>query len=203
MVDLSVLNKNYRVLFPIFALFQVYNICAAVGFLIEKFNVDEILNKIPQLETPFGRMESVKNTNIYIDYAHTPDALEKILQTVKDRFENKKKIVVVFGCGGDRDKTKRPIMGKIASKLADYVIVTDDNPRTENADKIREEIIFGIDNKNKVIEIGDRAGAIKYAIDTYYPDCCIVIAGKGHENYQIIGDKKHYFSDKDIVSDLL
>ena len=188
-------GKNYNVLLPVSAMFQVYNLCGVIAFFIAGgFNVEQIIANIIKLKSPIGRMQEVEKS-IFVDYAHTPDALQKALESIK----HDKKIVVVFGCGGDRDKTKRLIMGNIAAKLADIVIVTDDNPRTENAETIRKEIIG--DNVN-FVEISDRSEAIKYAIKNYYPDYCILIAGKGHEDYQIIGTEKHYFSDQDQVKRL-
>ena len=138
-----------------------------------------------------------KKILIFIDYAHTPDALQKSLQTLK---KNSFKLSVVFGCGGDRDKKKRPLMGKIANKLADKIYITDDNPRYESAKKIRKEIIS---NCPKAIEVKNRYSAIMNAINSSEEGEKLLIAGKGHEDYQIIGKKIYKFSDKDTVLKIL
>ena len=138
-----------------------------------------------------------KNISIFIDYAHTPDALEKALYLLK---KNSNKLSVVFGCGGNRDKEKRSIMGKIADKLADKVYITDDNPRNESAKLIRKEIIS---NCKKAIEIKSRYLAIKKAIKNCEDGENLLIAGKGHEDYQVIGKKIYKFSDKNTVLGIL
>jgi len=161
----------------------------------------KIVDIMGKISPPIGRLERVKidnkYLNIFIDYAHTPDALEKaLIELRKIAFG---KLIVIFGCGGDRDRSKRPIMGKIACKIADFVIITDDNPRTENANRTRKEILAGIENvDSKYIEIGNRKEAIEYAIKNFSDDF-ILIAGKGHENYQIIDMEKFYFSDYETV----
>lgn len=147
-----------------------------------------------------GRMESVllqKGVRAFVDYAHTPDALEKVLLTAKENV-NHGKLIVVFGCGGNRDTTKRPLMGAIASSIADKVIITNDNPREEEPSSIIQDIIAGItpENQNYTV-IENRAEAIKYAVEQSEKGDCIVIAGKGHENYQIIGTTKSHFSDQE------
>jgi UDP-N-acetylmuramoyl-L-alanyl-D-glutamate--2,6-diaminopimelate ligase len=131
---------------------------------------------------------------IYVDFAHTCDGVKNALENFK-RFCNGK-LICVLGCGGDRDKTKRPEIGKIADRLADIVIITDDNPRTENPTKIRKEITAGC---FKAVEIADRKEAIKYGMANMQFGDFLVILGKGHEDYQIYGDKKIHFSDKEEV----
>jgi len=147
-----------------------------------------------------GRMESVllqKGVRAFVDYAHTPDALEKVLLTAKQNISNGK-LIVVFGCGGNRDTTKRPLMGAIASSIADVVIITNDNPREEEPSEIIHNIIAGIskDNHNYTV-VENRAEAIQYAVECSKQGDCIVIAGKGHENYQITGTTKTHFSDQE------
>ena len=136
------------------------------------------------------------NSQIFIDYAHTPDALKNVLATAKKMPHNK--LFVVFGCGGDRDKSKRPQMGKIASDLADFVIVTDDNPRGEDAAEIRKEILAACDS-SKTIEVGNRKEAIGQAISKLAANDILIIAGKGHEKYQIIGQNKFEFDEEKII----
>ena len=140
---------------------------------------------------------------VLVDYAHKPDALEKTLLTLKKLIKNNGKLISVFGCGGDRDKSKRPIMGEISSKLADFTIITSDNPRTEQADAIIEQIVSGIQNQTAVQCISNRRDAIFSAINNASIDDIIVIAGKGHENYQVIGTEKLYFSDLQVAKEAL
>lgn len=185
--------------------FQVYNLACAIGLLMAcEVNLDEIMQVLPSLKAVTGRMELVstdRESNIFIDYAHTPDALVHALKTLKPVTKNR--LIVVFGCGGNRDKEKRPLMGKIADEFADLVIITDDNPRNENPNIIRQEIIKGCKNYK---EIPGREEAIEFAIKNLQVGDNLLIAGKGHENYQIIGDKTYEFSDiskvREIVNNL-
>ncbi len=151
-----------------------------------------------------GRLQAVKlgqPFGVYVDYAHSPDALEKLLRSVRD-FQPKN-LRVVFGCGGDRDKTKRPIMGGVAADLADIAYVTSDNPRTEQPAAIIKDILRGIPDKKRVQVIEDRAQAIKAALTQAADGDIVVIAGKGHEDYQIIGTVKKYFSDVEVAKSVL
>ena len=151
-----------------------------------------------------GRLQSVKMGQpfgVYVDYAHTPDALEKLLLSLRQF--HPKNLIVVFGCGGDRDKTKRPIMGDVASRLADNVFITSDNPRTEEPAAIIKEVVGGVVNRKKCQVIEDRSLAIKAALSKATEDDIVVIAGKGHEDYQIIGTVKKYFSDFDVAKSML
>ena len=131
---------------------------------------------------------------IFVDYSHKPEALRVALQTLRPYAKNK--LSVVFGCGGDRDKGKRPQMGEIASELADMVIVTDDNPRTEDPAAIRAEVLAGARGAK---EIADRKQAIEEAVKSLKPGDVLLVAGKGHETYQIIGTTKSHFSDHEVV----
>lgn len=150
-----------------------------------------------------GRMEVVPTDGDYtvlIDYAHTPDALENALKALKA--VTKARVVVLFGCGGDRDRTKRPIMGGIAADNADFVIVTSDNPRTEEPQAIVDEILCGLEGKSTPhIAICDRVEAIKWAIDNHRPNDVILLAGKGHEDYQVVGHEKHHMDEREIVAE--
>ena len=129
---------------------------------------------------------------IYVDYAHTPDALKNAILSLREH--NPKRIITVFGCGGERDHQKRPIMGKVAQKFSDIVIVTDDNPRGENPEEIRKMIIEGCPNG---IEVDKRQNAIEYAIDILQDGDSLLIAGKGHENYQILKNETIHFDDRE------
>jgi len=134
---------------------------------------------------------------VIIDYAHTPQALESTLKSLKEH--SKKKLICIFGCGGDRDKGKRQLMAKVAEKYADEIFVTDDNPRTENTKNITDDIFSGFNSASKVQLIHDRKQAISQSIKQATSEDIILLAGKGHEDYQIIGDIKHPFSDVLVV----
>lgn len=144
-----------------------------------------------------GRLERVTDSPFFVDYAHTPDALEKSLQTLKNLKPADSQLIVVFGCGGDRDVGKRPQMGKVASELADHVIVTSDNPRTEDPEKILTDILQGVSGKpDKMV---DREDAIKHAIDLADSGDVILVAGKGHETYQVLGKERIHFDDREVI----
>ena len=155
-----------------------------------------------KLQAAPGRMEVVaQKPCVIVDYAHTPDALENALTTLQQL--KKGRLGVVFGCGGDRDKTKRPMMGKIASQHADFVIITSDNPRTEEPSVIVEEVAAGLVSNVEAVTILDRQEAIKHALEMADDQDIILIAGKGHEAYQQIGKERFAFSDQDVVRELL
>lgn len=181
--------------------FNVYNIMAVfTSLMAQGYALDVIISIIPQLKPAPGRMEVVaKHPLVIVDYAHTPDALENALRTLRG-FQKETKaglLWVVFGCGGDRDPLKRPMMGKIASEHADRVIVTSDNPRHENPEQIIEQILSGM--TEAVEHISDRKTAIQHCLEKAATNDIILIAGKGHEEYQQIGDIKTYFSDQAVV----
>lgn len=188
--------------------FQVYNVFCALGLVLSKYEltpmqIAELIKNFAKLNSAQGRMQLVGEFNdakIFIDFAHSPDALENVAK-LANKIKNNR-LILLFGCGGDRDKLKRPIMGKIATQIADIVVVTDDNPRTENPQMIRQEII-GDNNSNKIIEIADRKIAIETAISLLKKGDVLIIAGKGHENYQIIGDKKFEFNEEKITQDVI
>ena len=151
-----------------------------------------------------GRAEAirVRDFTIIIDYAHTPDALENILEALGD-FANGR-VVTLFGCGGDRDKFKRPIMGKIAADMSDFVIVTSDNPRTEEPGEIIRQILEGMsDTETPYVVIENRREAIGWAIGNAKPGDILLLAGEGHETYQIIGEEKSHFDEREIITEFL
>ena len=167
---------------------------------------DEALLAISKLDPAPGRLETLRGPHdlaVVIDYAHTPDALENVLETLRDICPERE-LVCLFGCGGDRDRSKRPEMAAIAEKLADRIFVTSDNCRTEDPEAIIEEIKSGFSKAGllKTVCITDRAEAIKAAITMARPSSTILIAGKGHETYQIIGTTKHHFDEREIVNDI-
>lgn len=167
---------------------------------------DKIISTIAQLVPPSGRLEFIKSkTGIYgiVDYAHTPDALENVLGTIREITPRHTRIITVVGCGGDRDKSKRRLMGKISVKLSDYTIFTSDNPRSENPNKILEDIIADLPTPNDKYECQvDRAKAIIIAVGLAKPGDIVLVAGKGHEDYQIIGKEKTHFSDGEELGKL-
>ena len=166
--------------------------------------IDAIRNGIENAVVP-GRCERVAREynlpyEIIIDYAHTPDGLENILKTAKAF--TKGKLIAIFGCGGDRDKVKRPQMGKIGIDIADLAVITSDNPRSEEPMAIIEDIKAGLDKDNYII-IENRHDAIRKAIEMAEKDDVIVIAGKGHETYQILKDKTIHFDEREVVKEIL
>lgn len=197
---------KYNVSIPILGYFNVYNILAAISTCVALgIKCEEVIKRVKNLRSVPGRLDRVeneKNINIIVDYAHTPDALLNLLQSVK--LFTKGRIILVFGCGGDRDKTKRPIMGKIAQDNSNISIITSDNPRFENEMDIIDDILKGMNTKlDNYLIIQDRKEAIKKAIEIYEKQDLIIIAGKGHEDYQIKGNKKYYFDDKKIAKEIL
>ena len=181
--------------------FNAYNLAAIIGVAYELgLEKLEILTIISQLESVSGRFEHLVSDNgviAIVDYAHTPDALRNVLQTINDIRTNNEKLITVIGCGGDRDKTKRPKMAHIASQLSTQAIFTSDNPRTENPDTILEEMEEGVsaENLKKIITISDRRQAIKTACKFSEAGDILLIAGKGHENYQEISGERFHFDD--------
>jgi UDP-N-acetylmuramoyl-L-alanyl-D-glutamate--2,6-diaminopimelate ligase len=192
-------GKSYVLRLPLVGHFQIENALVAAGLAIGTGSPpDAVFATLEKLEGAKGRLERVGERNgaqIFVDYAHKPDALAKALQALRPYA--KRKLVVVFGAGGDRDAGKRPLMGAIAAENADSVIVTDDNPRSEKPEAIRAAILK---EAKGATEIGDRAGAIRAAIDNLEPGDALLVAGKGHETGQIIGDRVLPFSDHDAVA---
>jgi UDP-N-acetylmuramoyl-L-alanyl-D-glutamate--2,6-diaminopimelate ligase len=196
---------------PLLGLHNVSNHLAAAGLcLAAGFDLETIAGGLSALQGVPGRLEKVGwdgDFTVLVDYAHTDDALKNVLSTLKPLCKGN--LRVVFGCGGDRDRTKRPRMAKVVEQLADFVIVTSDNPRTEKPQFIIDEIIAGFERTThharrttKIIE-PDRRKAIELAIKSADKDDIVLIAGKGHENYQIIGKQKFPFSDKTIARECL
>ncbi|MDQ0592153.1 UDP-N-acetylmuramoyl-L-alanyl-D-glutamate--2,6-diaminopimelate ligase [Chryseobacterium ginsenosidimutans] len=188
--------------------FNVYNLLLVFGIASELgFEQDEILQAISKLKRVSGRFETFKSDGgifFIVDYAHTPDALENILDSINDIRTKNERLITVFGCGGDRDHSKRPEMGNIASKKSTLAIITSDNPRTEDPAQIIKEIEAGVEPQyySKYTSIPDRREAIKMAIKFAEPKDIVLVAGKGHENYQEINGVKHHFDDKEVINEL-
>ena len=196
-IKINFLNKIYNIKLDLIGDFQIKNLFAAIlaSYLSVK-NPDQIINVLSKIRSATGRMQYVgnkKKSAVVVDYAHTPDALKKSLQTLAKQFN--KKVDVVFGCGGDRDKGKRYKMGKIANQFASKIYLTNDNPRSENPTSIINQIKTGCSRAKIIL---DRKIAIKTAINNLNTESNLLIAGKGHENYQIINNQKKYFSDQKV-----
>ncbi len=203
------MNIGYHELFTLLpGVFNAYNILAVYGTAVLLNQDDEeILSGISQLRGAEGRFETLQSkTGItaFVDYAHTPDALENVLKTINSLRTFNEKLITVVGAGGDRDKTKRPKMAKIVSMLSDSIILTSDNPRTEDPEQIIADMLAGIDpaKKNKTMSILNRKEAIKTAFNLANPGDLILVAGKGHEKYQEINGVKHPFDDKKVIMEL-
>jgi UDP-N-acetylmuramoyl-L-alanyl-D-glutamate--2,6-diaminopimelate ligase len=187
--------------------YNLSNLLAAVGAgLAVGLELSAIITNLPQFPGVPGRMERVQispeqDISVIVDYAHTPDSLENLLKASRPFIPGR--MICVFGCGGDRDRTKRPKMGKIAADLADVVVVTSDNPRTEDPNLILEDILAGITLEVEPIVMCDRAHAIQRAILEAKPGDGVLIAGKGHEDYQILGTEKVHFDDREQAREAL
>ena len=202
-MELRIDNKEIWVQF--LGRFNAYNLLTVYGAaLLLGFDKEEVLAHMSMLHPVSGRFETVvakDGTTAIVDFAHTPDALENIIRTIDDLRQAGQRLIVVCGCGGDRDKTKRPIMGDMASKMADIAIFTSDNPRTEDPEQILREMESGVESGNRYLKITDRHEAIKTAVMLAEPRDIILLAGKGHEDYQIVGTEKFPFNDKTIVKE--
>ena len=201
-VNGRMVGETASFLLPLTGAFQVSNAVVALALAVSTgAPADKALKALETLKGAKGRLELVGEHNgaaIFVDYAHKPVALETALESLRPFAANR--LQLVFGCGGDRDKGKRPIMGGIAASKADVVFVTDDNPRTEDAATIRSEILAAVPDAR---EIGDRRLAIETAMAGLRPGDVLLIAGKGHEDYQIVGTTKHHFSDHEVVLETL
>lgn len=185
--------------------YNVSNLLSASSALLGLgFSLDQVVGAIPSATPVPGRFESIVNTRgigVIVDYAHTPDALEKLLDAARPLTRNR--IITVFGCGGDRDATKRPIMARAAAERSDLTVVTSDNPRTEDPKMILEEVAAGIPSGKESVRIEDRKEAIHFAIHRATAGDTVVIAGKGHEDYQIIGREKIHLDDRETAREAL
>ncbi|UKO96788.1 UDP-N-acetylmuramoyl-L-alanyl-D-glutamate--2,6-diaminopimelate ligase [Nostoc sp. UHCC 0870] len=186
---------------PLVGQYNLENLLAAVGAVLHLgLDLQLVAAAIPEFPGVPGRMERVQispdqEISVIVDYAHTPDSLENLLKAARPFIPGK--MICVFGCGGDRDRTKRPKMGKIAAELADVAVVTSDNPRTEDPEKILEDVLAGIPDTIQPLVICDRATAIRTAILQAQPGDGVLLAGKGHEDYQILGTEKIHFDDRE------
>lgn len=202
-LTIEVDGDSYNINLNLIGQFQAMNALCAAGIVIASGNDKaETLSHLSRLTPVRGRVELAGSTSngaaVFVDYAHTPDGLETVLNALRPHTQNR--LVCVFGCGGDRDRGKRPLMGEIAARLADIAIVTDDNPRTEDAAAIRADVLAA---SPRLQEIGDRAAAIHQAIASLQPGDVLVIAGKGHEQGQKIGTVVHPFDDVTVAREAM
>jgi UDP-N-acetylmuramoyl-L-alanyl-D-glutamate--2,6-diaminopimelate ligase len=185
--------------------FNVSNALATLAsLLVLGLPLAEAVSRVSCISAPAGRMECFRSEDkplAVVDYAHTPDALGQVLRTLRDHCDER--LWLVFGCGGDRDKGKRAEMAKMAEALADKIIVTNDNPRTEDADGIIRDILSGFDDTQDIQVLPERGQAIRYALSQAKENDIVLLAGKGHEDYQIVGTERIYFSDRDVVSQFM
>jgi UDP-N-acetylmuramoyl-L-alanyl-D-glutamate--2,6-diaminopimelate ligase len=200
---LQYLDKKYSLAIPLVGEHNLENAVVAIsaayaiGVPVEAALLT--LSRLPQVAGRVERVETHTKWHAFVDYAHTPDALEKVLLTLKEL--TKGRLLVIFGCGGDRDSKKRPLMGKIASSIADKIFVTSDNPRTEDPTKIIREIALGIEGPAEYIT--NRREAIRSVVQQLVPNDVLLVAGKGHETYQIIGENKFHFDDREEILEAL
>jgi UDP-N-acetylmuramoyl-L-alanyl-D-glutamate--2,6-diaminopimelate ligase len=202
-------EKERDVASPLVGRFNVYNTLAAyasglaLGIPYER--IESGIGTLRNVRGRFERIASPKGWSAIVDYAHTPDALEKCLRTIHDVLpkERRGRIITVFGAGGDRDKTKRPLMGRVAGSLSDLAIVTSDNPRTENPERIIDDIVNGITKESTIIRESDRRKAILAALGQAQSGDVVLVAGKGQEDYQVIGKEKIHFSDREIIEEFI
>lgn len=197
-------GKDFEVHTALVGAINLENSLAAIAFGLSLGLEPAVIDQALRDVTVPGRNEVLalpRQAFAVVDYAHTPDALERVLHSLRPMTSGK--LICIFGCGGDRDRTKRPLMGGIAARLADWTIVTSDNPRTENPESILNEIVAGMTSASKHQVILDRRQAIESALAMAQTGDCVLVAGKGHEDYQIIGKVKHSFSDQKVISEFI
>jgi len=202
--DVTTPRGTVRIRLSTTGMFSVYNALAAIAVgLVEGIDLEVIKKALEGVRGVAGRFEPVdegQDFAVIVDYAHTPDGLENILKTAREFAEGR--IITVFGCGGDRDKTKRPIMGRVAAQLSDFSVITSDNPRSEDPAAILDEVEAGakeVVGSEKYVKLADRREAIEYAVKLAKAGDIVIIAGKGHETYQIIGDQTLDFDDREVA----
>jgi UDP-N-acetylmuramoyl-L-alanyl-D-glutamate--2,6-diaminopimelate ligase len=203
---LNYADTTYAIQVAIPGKFTVYNTLSVIAAARELgVPMEIIMETLAHAKGVPGRIQSIaspKGYSVIVDYAHTPDGLENVLETIKQFATGK--ITTVFGCGGDRDNTKRPLMGEVASRYSDYVVITSDNPRSENPYVILDQVEVGVKkHETPYVKIEDRKQAIYFALQQAKKDDVVLIAGKGHENYQILNDRIIHFDDLEIVKDFL
>ena len=204
-IDILVLNRHYSISSALIGEYNAMNLLEAMAVLYSAgFGFEEIIGAVGDFSGAGGRLErfeSVDGRVAFVDYAHTDDALDNALTVLKKITRGK--LIVVFGCGGDRDRGKRALMASVAEKKADTIILTNDNPRTEDPEQIMNDMLKGIQDKSQISIEFDRAKAIRAGLDSAKEGDVVLVAGKGHEDYQIIGGKKIHFDDREVVTSIL
>ena len=197
-------GKEYKVNLKMNGMFSVYNVLAALTTALAlNMDIEKAIRTMESLGGVAGRFEIIINQpTVIVDYAHTPDGLENVLKAARDITPSEGKLICVFGCGGDRDATKRPKMGRIAEELADKIIVTSDNPRSEDPQQIITDILAGLRSVNDVIVEPDRELAIKEACKLAENKDVVLVAVKGHEDYQILANETIHFDDREKVREI-
>ena len=203
-LEMTFNGNTWNIDTPLVGEFNVYNLLCAQALALASGMSEKELMPLAKFSGVPGRLEKIvnkDNLNVFVDYAHTPDALINVLNALRGvGFE---KIVTVFGCGGNRDKTKRPLMGQAVAELSDIAVLTSDNPRFEDPEAIINDVLPGLSNAKKVIVEKDRRLATEKALSLISKNDALLIAGKGHEDYQIINGVKHHYSDQEVVRELL
>jgi UDP-N-acetylmuramoyl-L-alanyl-D-glutamate--2,6-diaminopimelate ligase len=207
-LKLSVFGARYEIQAPVAGAFQAETILCALGLAVgTEVPVERAVAGIGRLSPVPGRLELAavlgNGAAVYVDYAHTPDALHNVLRSVRPHVGANAKLHVLFGCGGDRDRGKRPIMGKIAGTLADLSVVTSDNPRSEDPEAIITDVMAGLPPGAPHLRVADRREAIRQTLQEARGGDTVLLAGKGHETYQVIGKEYLPFDEKEIVAELL
>ena len=201
-IDIKYKEQVEKVKFALLGDFNLYNTLGAIGIALKiGISMEEILKRVSNIKAAPGRFEALncgQDYKVIVDYAHTPDALVNVIVAARN-IKNVNRIITIFGCGGDRDRTKRPIMAKVVEDLSDIIILTSDNPRTENPEQIFTDVKKGFIKSDDYIFEPDREKAIKVAVNMAEKNDIILITGKGHETYHIIGTKKCHFDDKEIA----
>lgn len=205
-IILQTAGAEVKITSPLIGRFNAYNLTAAFSVACAlRIKQEDIVRGLENVKAIPGRFEqiiSMRGVTAIVDYSHTPDSLQKCLDAIREIFarrDTKEKIITVFGCGGDRDRTKRPIMGRIAEQLSDHVFVTSDNPRTEDPQSIIDEIVRGMKTPSRARAHVDRCMIIEEALASAQRGDVVLVAGKGHESYQIIGNQKLHFDDREII----
>ena len=197
-------DREYKVNLKMNGMFSVYNVLAALTTALALgMDIEKSIKTLEEIGGVAGRFEVIVNKpTVIVDYAHTPDGLENVLKAARDITPSDGRLICLFGCGGDRDATKRPKMGAIAEELADVVIVTSDNPRSEEPQQIITDILAGLKSVNEVIVEPDRELAIKEAHKIARENDVVLIAGKGHEDYQILANETIHFDDREKAREI-
>ncbi len=199
-------GKKYSFQIPIVGIHNASNACCALlASVVSGFSIEKAIQSLEKFKGVPGRLQRVNSPcgHIFVDYAHTPDALYSCLRSLKNLKKENQKIITVFGCGGERDQGKRKFMGQVVDSYSDFTIITSDNPRGEDPEEIVKDILEGVSGSSNFVTILDRKEAIKKSLEMMESEDIILVAGKGHEDYQILSDKRIQFNDVEVINELL